>query len=238
MCQRFAIALVATLLLSCGGGGTVIPPPNGHGNGDGHPDPDPPTPRAHVRPRLVIVVVLDQLSSWVLARDLDALPPDGAIRSTIARGAFHHEVVFPVAATLTAPGHASISTGVTPSEHGVFANRVYSRDRRQLVSIVDDGQHPIHGLPTKNASPSVLRVDTVGDALHAATAGRGRVVALSLKERSAVVLAGRRPTAVVFFDKRGGSFTTSTSYAAAIPEWLTAFERARPIAGYLAVWQP
>lgn len=198
-------------------------------------EPAPPRPP---RARLVIVVVLDQLASWVLARDLPHLPEDGAIRTLAARGAHHPEVVYPYASTLTACGHAAIVTGVTPAEHGVYANRRWDATRGETVAIVDDGIHGVIGHPGRYASPSVLRVDTVGDALDAATGGRARVVALSIKDRSAVTLGGRRPDLMLFFDKRLGRFTSTTHYLEALPAWLAAWERQRPLETDLAPWHP
>ena len=56
----------------------------------------------------------------------------------------------------------------------------------------------------------------------------GRSVALSLKPRSAVTLTGHKPTAVVWFDDRGG-WTTSTAFTKEPVPFLKTFIDANPI---------
>src|SRR5688572_21763953 len=100
-------------------------------------------PRSGGPPRLVVVVVLDQLGSWVLEDHLPSLRPDGAIRRAIRKGAYHARVVYDYAATNTAPGHAAIFTGASPGESGVVANRLWDPQRDRLVNVVDDGRSPV-----------------------------------------------------------------------------------------------
>ena len=40
--------------------------------------------------------------------------------------------------TLTGPGHASISTGTTPSVHGIIGNEWYDRTTKELYCVDDD----------------------------------------------------------------------------------------------------
>ena len=81
------------------------------------PPPRPPS-QAKVAPKLVVLIVLDQLGSWVLDQQLPLLPSGSAIRRAYEDGA-SHTAEFPYASTQTAPGHASLTTGVTPAVHGI-----------------------------------------------------------------------------------------------------------------------
>jgi hypothetical protein len=64
------------------------------------------------------------------------------------------------------------------------------------------------------------------------------VVAISMKDRSAVLPGGMRPDAAVWFDKAGRGFSTSTFYAPAMPDWLTRFRETHPFESYLEEWTP
>lgn len=196
-------------------------------------------PNAWPRPaRLVVVVVYDQLGSWVLEKYASQLAEDGLIRSTMAAGTTAWRVRYPYAATYTAPGHAAISTGAPPSLSGIPANRLWDRARRKKISTVDDAEHPVFGHEGAFASPSILRVSTVGDVLRDATSNRAHVAALSMKDRSAVLTGGHRADLAIWFDRDVHSYTTSTAYAPTLPEWLAQWTAAHPIDPSVIVWEP
>lgn len=201
--------------------------------------------------RLVVTVVLDQLGSWVLERNLDKLPADGAIRRAIARGTFVRRARYGYSGTYTAPGHAAIYTGQNPSESGVGMNRGIvhgaaiagpsdggaGRRRAGTESIVEDHQHPVFGAEHGvTAAPTLVRVDTVADVLSRETQGRARIVSVSMKDRGAVVPGGQHPTMALWYDEHARSFTTSSYYASARPAWLDRFDREHPASGLLQPW--
>lgn len=199
--------------------------------------------------RLVVSVVLDQVGSWVLERNLSKLSPDGAIRRAIARGTYIQRVRYEYAGTYTAPGHAAIYTGQNPSGSGVGMNRgivripdehastTVARRRVSTESIVEDHAHPVFGAqPNVTASPALLQADTVADVLMRQTQGRARVVSVSMKDRGAVIPGGRRPTMALWYDEHARGFTTSSYYASEPPAWLASFHREHPVSSVLNVW--
>jgi predicted AlkP superfamily pyrophosphatase or phosphodiesterase len=198
------------------------------------PRRDEPLAAAPGAPRLVLLVVVDQLPDWALDLHLPLLAEDGLLRRALGNGR-RARAELPYAATLTAPGHGTVSTGTTPAEHGIYTNSLWSGARRSLVSIVDDGEHPVAGRGDVFASPAVLRRPTIADALKASTGGKARVVSLSLKERAAVALGGKRPDLALWYDKKVRGFTTS-SYYGAVPAWLTGHQAAFPLEPLLAPW--
>jgi hypothetical protein len=185
-----------------------------------------------------VVVVIDQLPTHALETYLPHLSPTGAIRRGISRGAFHRRVVYPYAATYTAPGHAAIYTGAPSSESGVVANQVYDYARAAAVASVDDGQHPILGVPGDFASPLVLRAETVADVLDRATGGRAVVASVSMKDRAAVLGGGRSPDLVLWYERSIPGFTASTYYGDELPGWVTHWQAEHPIDSTLGVWEP
>jgi arylsulfatase A-like enzyme len=226
-------ALVTALLFAIGCSRRVPAPP---------PARTAPAPQAVTMTpagvRLVVAIVVDQLPSWALERYLLELAPEGALRSGVARGVYFPQSRFGYAGTYTAPGHASLVTGALPRDHGVVANEVWSQTRAKTISVVDDGTHLVLGEESAAASPGVLVLPTVGDTLEAATAGAARTVSLSYKDRTAVLLGGKRPDLALWYDSKRGTFTTSSYYAQALPDWLTRWQAEHPAAKRFAEWSP
>ena len=189
-------------------------------------------------PKLVVLVVLDQFGSWVLNEHLPLLPSNSVIRRAYEDGAFH-DAAFPHASTQTAPGHASLVTGVTPAVHGIVANSVFDPTLGTRRT-VDDRRHAVLGNPNRFVSPSLLRAPTVADSLAEATEGEARIVSLSMKARSAALSVGKKATAVVFYDTVAKGMTTSTYYSPRrqLPEWLREFNKANPVEPLLQTWKP
>ena len=195
------------------------------------------TPSITARPKLVVLVVYDQLASWVLTLHESSLAPDGAVHWIGDRGLHVERAHYAYAGTYTAPGHAAIVTGVSPSESGVPSNRVWDRARQARVSSFDDGVHPMVNRPDGFASPSTMHAPSVADLLRAAHPD-ARVVALGMKDRSALPPGGQHPTLTLWFDPLAGGFTTSTEFRSALPAWVQAFALAHPWESYRSEWEP
>src|SRR5580765_6231235 len=158
-------------------------------------------------PRLVVIVAVDGLS-W---SRLEAWRPwfTRGLKRLLDEGAVATECRYPHADTETGPGHASLSTGAPPRVHGIALNTWYELapggSKMKEVYCVDD------------ASPKHLRVPTLADALTAAD-GRARVVSISLKDRAAILLAGRDPRhAVYWYAPETGTFVTGAAFDGASP---------------------
>jgi hypothetical protein len=193
-------------------------------------------------PRLAVLIVFDQLRGDYLSR-WEALFGGRGFRRLQQEGAWFTNCHYPYADTLTAPGHASIATGCSPCTHGIVGNTWYDRAAGKQVYCVVSGRFervpamvptPAASAPEQkkadsaSVSPERLLAPTIGDALKEATGGKGRVVALSLKDRSAVLPAGRHPDACYWFDSRAGVFITSSYYCRQPHPWVAEFNRARP----------
>ena len=196
------------------------------------PPADPP------RPRLAVVVVVDQLRGDYLER-WEKLFGEGGFKRLTTDGAWFQNCHYPFAYTMTGPGHASISTGVSPAKHGIVTNVWYDRAAGREVYCVDSDRHERvppavkkpDATPVKKVvgiSPERLLVPTLGDLLKDATGGKGRVVAVSFKDRSAVLMGGRHPDACYWFDTAAGEFVTSTYYTDAPHSWVKEFNKGRP----------
>ncbi len=190
---------------------------------------------AETKPKLILVIVVDQFRYDYLTRfqsdysgGLARLLKDGAV-FTNAR--YEH---FP---TVTAIGHATVLTGATPSISGIVGNDWFDRATgRQVTSVSDPACKVLGGTGEGSASPHRLLVSTVGDELKIANGGKSRAIGISLKDRAAILLAGRSANAAYWFDGREGKFVSSTWYMAQLPAWVDGFN-ARAAAGYKgATW--
>lgn len=180
------------------------------------------------RPKLVLVVVVDQMRADYLERFGPAFR--GGFARLLAEGAVFTEASHAHGVTHTAPGHASLATGRFPSHTGIIANTWYDRARHEEAYSVTDED----GL----ASPNRLIGDAIGDWMKRSDA-RARVITASAKDRTAILLGGRRPDAAYWYDGKRGRFRTSTYYAKRLPDWMSTFESRFGALTYFArAWEP
>jgi arylsulfatase A-like enzyme len=183
-----------------------------------------------------VAIVVDQLGAEELLRAEPHLAADGGFGRAIAGGVYYERARYPYAATLTAPGHASLFTGVAPSEHGVSANELWDYATRSLRPATYDPNAHALGAPDQ-LGPGALGAETVAEALVRQRGSAAKVVSLSLKDRGAMFPVGRAGLAV-WYDPATGGFTTSSAYAPALPSWLVSAEQEHPVSELLGVWQP
>jgi len=176
-------------------------------------------------PRLTVLIVVDQLRFDYLTRFQDLY--EGGFRRLLDQGALFTEASYRHALTLTGPGHAAIATGLHPSNTGIVGNDWYDGDRQQTVNcIADSGYEPVGG-PGRQASPRSLLADTLGDRLKLRYP-QSRVVALSTKDRGAILMAGRKGDAAYWYSDDCACFITSSYYMKEAPEWLVSFNGPKP----------
>src|SRR5688500_6255768 len=154
------------------------------------PAPDPPL-------RLVLFVSVDQMRFDYLTRFESLF--QGGLRTLLEEGAVFVNASYRHAGTETGPGHAVLLSGRNGSHSGIVANEWYDSLSRANVNVVDDPAHAPLGGIGRGASPASFIGFTVGDVLKKASP-RSRVVAVSLKDRSAVLTGGRRANAAYWFE--------------------------------------
>lgn len=189
--------------------------------------------------KLVVLVVFDQMRGDYLAKWAEHFGPDGFERLK-KDGVWYSDVHIPYACTSTGPGHASLLSGAPPAVNGIIENdwwdrraakRVYccqpSRPFELVPPLPADAGGAARGADT-GFSPERLLAETVGDKLKAADGGKGRVVSLSIKDRTAVLMGGSKPDAAYCFDVRDGLFHTGTYYRDQPHAWVTEFNAAKP----------
>jgi predicted AlkP superfamily pyrophosphatase or phosphodiesterase len=146
-------------------------------------------------PKLVIGIVVDQMRYDYITRYWDDLSPNG-FKRFYKEGFVAHNHHFNYYQTLTGPGHASISTGTTPSVHGIIGNEWYDRKSKKEVYCVGDNDVEGLGSATKGRkSPKHLITTTFADQFRLHTQFRNKVIGISLKDRSAILSTGHSANA-------------------------------------------
>src|SRR5216684_4291491 len=178
----------------------------------------------NARPKLIIVIVIDQFRGDYLERYRDQFG-DGGFRVFLDRGAYFTDCNYDYANTRTAPGHATLFTGSYSSGHGIVANEWWDPQKKKRVTSVEDDATKLVGVERTGpgASPHNLLSDTLGDELKLSTGGKARVFAVSLKDRAAVLPAGFSGDAAYWIDPKSGDWITSTYYRPDLPEWVRNF---------------
>lgn len=212
-----------SLLLSC----VVVAACAGTAPAPSTTTPDKPAPGTE--PKLVVLLVVDQWPEWAFEAKRGALT--GGFDRLLREGTWHVGQ-HPSAATITAPGHALLGTGEPASRSGILANEWYHRDLERMLKSVESAD----GAPTA----AWLRVPGLGDALAAANRG-GKALSVSLKDRAAILPLGHSGTAI-WYDPRELAWRGMTQRAGAVgpaPDWLAAWNTARPIRAHIHdAWTP
>ncbi len=192
------------------------------------------------KPKLIIGIVVDQMRYDYLTRFYDKFDQNGFKRlmneGTICRYAYLNYIF-----TQTGPGHATIFTGTTPSNHGIVSNEWYIPLRKQKVYCVEDPKQTTVGSNSSNgkASPLYLMTPTFGDQLKLHYLQKSKVISISLKDRAAILPGGRNPNAAYWYDEATGNFITSSYYMKSLPSWVEEFNNKKLADLYLSrLWSP
>jgi len=188
----------------------------------------------NARPKLVVVIVIDQFRGDYLERYRDQFG-EGGFRLLLEHGAYFTDCNYDYANTHTAPGHATLFSGSYSSGHGIIANEWWDPQKKRMVSSVQDDATRFVGITSSapGASPRNLLSSTLGDELKLATQGRARVFGIALKDRAAILPAGFAADGAYWIDPATGVWITSTYYRAELPAWLKTYNEDNPAGKYL-----
>lgn len=180
-----------------------------------------------VRPRLVVMLVIDQFRYDYLVRYRPYFVQGGF--DLLLRGADFVDCRYNYASTETCPGHSTLFTGAYSNLHGIISNEWYDATlHRPIYCVQDLGARMVGGSGGAGASPRNLLASTIGDELRMASDFKSRVVAVSLKDRAAVIPGGHTANAAYWMDSASGDFVSSTYYMQALPAWVQHFNAGKP----------
>jgi predicted AlkP superfamily pyrophosphatase or phosphodiesterase len=166
------------------------------------------------RPKLVVMIVVDQMRGDYVDKFRGEW--SGGLKRLVEEGAWFREAAYPYAATETCVGHATISTGAFPMEHGMVANGWWDRESQKIVTCTSDPnvKNTAYAGGTTKGGDSAWRMQlpSYAEELKFQTGGATRVVTFSLKARAAITMAGHKGDAATWFDTGTGAWVTSSPY--------------------------
>ena len=190
------------------------------------------------RPKLVVGIVVDQMRYEYLTRYWDRYG-EGGFKRLVNQGFNFKNNHFNYIPTATAPGHASVYTGSTPSEHGIIGNEWFDVYTDTEVYCVSDPEYNSVGTAGEagKMSPHRLRRSTMTDELRIFNNFRGKTIAVAMKDRGAVLPAGYTGTAYWFHGKDEGRWISSTYYMEKLPRWVEKFNAGKVASSYKRKWK-
>ena len=183
-------------------------------------------------PKLIVGIVVDQMCYEYLYRYYNKFGEDG-IRKLMNKGTNCRNTDFNYIPTYTGPGHASIYTGTTPTNHGIVGNDWYDRSFGASVNCVGDSTVFSIGTLTTNGecSPFNLKVNTITDQLKL-TYPDSKVISMSIKNRGAILPGGHLSDGSYWYDYSSGKFITSSFFMDSLPEWVQSFNNGDCLSNY------
>lgn len=186
------------------------------------------------KPKLVVGIVVDQMKQEYLTRFYGNFG-EGGFKKFVEEGFMARNGHYNYSATSTGPGHASVYTGTTPAVHGIVNNSWYSRSLGRSVYCAEDTTELAVGGTDKNGhiSPINLYSTTITDELKLSTQKKGKVIAMSIKDRGSALPGGHLSDGSYWYDSNTGTFMTSTYYMNDLPNWVKSFNAANHVDKYL-----
>jgi predicted AlkP superfamily pyrophosphatase or phosphodiesterase len=180
------------------------------------------------KPKLVVVISVDQLCQDYLLRFGDNFAETGLFRRVWNEGASYSQCHHQHAFTVTGPGHAVQLTGTYPNRHGIIGNNWFDRLTGKTTYCCEDPTVQVVGLPnSKGVSPRNMLVETAGDVLKLASGKRSKVFGVAIKDRVAMVMTGHNADGAFWIDDN--LWATSTYYRQDIPGYLRVFNEQKMV---------
>jgi len=190
--------------------------------------------------RLVLQITVDQLRADLIERYAAGFGTNG-FRQLLDKGAFFVNAHHRHANTETIVGHTTLATGADPAVHGMVANVWLNRASGELNYNVQDADYPLLGegggvdakteidptqllATTQGRSPRSIQTTTIGDEIALSLGPSARIFGVSVKDRSAIAMAGHTGKAY-WFSKSEGRMITSSYYMDAYPDWVDAWNK-------------
>jgi predicted AlkP superfamily pyrophosphatase or phosphodiesterase len=182
----------------------------------------PPTPQP---PKLVLAIVIDQFRYDYLTKFHSEYT--GGFKRFFDHGAVFTNAHFNHVPTVTAVGHSTFLSGATPALSGIIGNEWWDRAAKKRVTSVSDEDCKLLGGTGEGSSPKRMLQSTLGDEMKMSGKG-GKVVGVSIKDRSAILPSGHMADGAYWFDGKTGNFVSSTYYFDALPKWVAEFNGSHP----------
>ncbi len=186
------------------------------------------------KPAIVVGIVVEGLKYDWIERYWN-LFGEGGIKRLMKQGTSFTDASVPFLFADIGSSNASISTGAPPAIHGIISENWYSRLRREPVNCTKDYLARSIGGTNGNArhSANQLLANTLGDQLILSSNYKSKVISVSFRPESAILLEGHLPGSAYWFDSPSGNWITSSQYANTLPEWVNTFNSRNSAGHYM-----
>lgn len=187
---------------------------------------------AYAKPKLVVAVVIDQFRADNIPRYQSRFLPAkskngevGGFKYLMEKGAYFPFAQYDILQPMTGPGHASILSGSYPYLSGIPMNDWYDEKIKDYLYCVEDPGFTTVGKTTSakhvGTSPRNFIGTTIGDELKNA-GWPTRVVSISVKDRSAILMGGHRADVALWMDPYTFNWVSSDYYFKdkKLPSWV------------------
>lgn len=189
-------------------------------------------------PKLVVGIIVDQMRYDYLTRFWGHYG-EGGFKRLVNDGFNCKNHHFNYAPTKTGPGHASVYTGTTPATHGIIANDWYDKIQDKEVYCASDDNQTSVGTNSDagKMSPNRMLTTTITDQLRLHTQQKGKVIAVALKDRGAILPGGHSANAAYWFEGGdSGQWISSSYYMQDLPQWVKDFNTSDRVEAYKKPW--
>jgi len=135
---------------------------------------------------------------------------------------------------------ATLSTGTTPSHHGIINDSWIDRLKNQEVNAVKDDYYTTVGSDSDEGARSAkwLMTPTLGDRLKLVTRGKAKVFSIALNDVSAILAAGHAANGAYWLDNSSGKMISSSYYVETFPKWAFDYNGYKVADNYLGLkWE-
>ena len=116
---------------------------------------------------------------------------------------------------------ATLSTGTTPSRHGIINDIWIDRLKNKEINCIKDDFYTTVGSDSKEGERSAMNLltPTLGDRLKIITNGKSRVFTIAMNDVSAVLAAGHSADGAYWLDESSGKMISTSYYVKTFPKW-------------------
>jgi len=169
------------------------------------------------RPRLVIGIMVDGLQQKHIDLLWNYFDSNG-FKKIIGQGANCENVHYDNVSAGNASDIANVMTGTTPYYNGIAGNNYYSRDLRDVISIIQDENQV--GIGTKETvSAHNLLSSTILDELMLAYPNKSKCYAVAINAEDAIMLGGHNAKSVSWIDDVQMKWITTGYYTDGLSHW-------------------
>ncbi|WP_430810550.1 MULTISPECIES: alkaline phosphatase family protein [unclassified Carboxylicivirga] len=195
---------------------------------------------ASSRPKLVVFILVDQLSTEQIVAFRDQFSDNGFNR-LINGGAFYRNAAYTSASSYFGTNLATLSTGCHPATHGIVSDWWYDRVRKKEINAAYGEINPLPDTPRQQPSARLLQTSTISDELKWMYNQRARISVIGINPSHLVWSGGHAPDYLYRVNPHHGDIQLISPQDSSLkaPEWVQQFNDKQLLQTYSSrTWGP